>query len=246
MGRPLRHIVDDIQVILKQTYDDREFQDIQVAYWCTILGDRLRSQHILKRRSGAFLSVYANIPINEFTSITNPNQIPNRKYVELPGCIYDFDMDAGIEYVSYWDNDDNCGSEKFKKVKFNRTNPSEVEVLYYSDYTKPSPSNPYFYRVDNKLYLLGLECSGAEAVEMGIYLILPDVVTIDIDAVWPFPAELIPVLQRHVLDIARFGLEVPEGAKINTGTDGNENTENVPTQKLVSVNDNVISTNDNQ
>jgi len=244
MARPLRHIVDDLQVLLKQTYDDKEFQDIQVAYWCTIIGDRLKSQHIQKRESGAFLSVYADVPVSTFASTTNPNQIKNRKYIELPEYIYDYNLDGGIEYVSYYDKDDNCGSEKWKNVKFNRTSPAKAESLYYSPYTTPTTSNPSFYRVDKYLYLLGLECSNVDAVEIGIYMILPSVTTVDLDADWPFPAELLSVLQRNVLDLARFGLMIPEQAKINTGSDGNDNTQDVPTQKLVSVNDPAISTSD--
>lgn len=240
MGRTLRDITNDIQVLLRQSADDREFEDIHVAWACTIIGDRLRSQHIQKRDSGAFLSVYANVPVSQFTTISNPNQIPNRDYLELPACIYDFNLDAGIEYISYWDNEDDCGSQKFKNVKFNRTSPSKVESLYYSEYTKPSPSNPYFYRVDKYIYLLGLECVDIDAVEMGIYAILPHPKDVDIDAEWPFPAELLPVLQRHVLDILRLGLQMPDDGKLNTGDD-NSTPQEVPNQKLISVNDPVVS-----
>ena len=240
MGRILRDIVNDIEVILKDTYDDREFEKSHIAWWCTIIGDRLKSQHILKRKSGAFKKTFVGLPILTHSSITNPNQIPNRQYVELPGCIYDFDMDGGIDYMSYWDSSDACGSEYWKKRKILRTEPSEVEVLEYSPYTKPSAENPYFYRLGNYIYILGLECSAVEEIEMCIYMVLPDVRTVDLDAEWDFPAELITVLQRHVLDIARFGLEVPEVGKVNTGAD-NSTSQNVPTQKLVSVNDPAIN-----
>jgi hypothetical protein len=240
MGRILRHVVDDIQTALKQNFDDQEFTDTQVAYWVITIGDRLRAQHIGKRRSGAFLTTYSGIPVRTFTNPVNPNQIPNRKYVELPECIYDFDLDAGVKYISYWDTDDECGSEYWRKRKFLRTDPTEVEVLEYSPYTKPSPSNPYFYRVGDYLYLLGIECVDIESVEIGIYQILPDVTTVDIDAVFEFPAELLHVLRMQVLNLARFGLQIPDEGKVNTGSD-NSTSENIPTEKIVSVNDPVNS-----
>lgn len=235
-GRILRSIVDDIQTLLKQNFDDQEFTDVQVGYWTIVIGDRIKSQHIEKRRSGQYLSVYANIPVQEFTSITNPNQIPNRKYIELPEAIYDYDLDRGIEYISYWDNTDTCGSEYWRKRKFLRTDPSEAETLQYSPYTKPSAENPYFYRVHNYVYLLGIECVNVEAVELGIYQILPDITEIDLDAPFEFPAETLHVLKMQVLNLARFGLQIPDSGRINTGASNDPSTQ-VPTDKLVSVND---------
>jgi len=241
MARTLRDIVDDIQVLLRQSFDDREFQDIHVAWACTIVGDRIKRQHIEKRNSGAFLSVYANVPVNVFTTIENPNQIPNRKYVELPECIYDMNLDAGISYLSYWDNTDPCGSEYFRKRKFNRTSPSEIEVWEGNPYTKPTPSNPYFYRVGKYIYLVGIECVDVEAVEMGIYATLPHPKDVDLDAEWEFPAATLAVLQKYVIDIFRLGLQMPDEGKVNTGDD-NSNPSQVPTQKIVSVNNPITNT----
>lgn len=236
MERILRHVVDDIQTLLKQTFDDREFTDVQVGYWILTIGDRIKSQHIAKRRSGQYLSVYANIPVQEFTTITNPNQIPNRKYIELPSAIYDYDLDRGVQYVSYWDNNDPCGTEYWRKRKFTRIAPGEAEAMEYSPYTKPSPENPYFYRVHNYLYLLGIDCVDVEAVELGIYQILPNITEIDLDAPFEFPAETLHILRMQVLNLARFGLQIPDLGKINTGS-SNDNETQVPTDKLVSVND---------
>jgi len=241
MARILRDVINDIQSLLKQNFDDQEFTDVQVGYWIITIADRLRSQHISKRRSGAFLAVYANIPVSKFTTIENPNQIPNRKYIELPACIYDYDLDAGIRYISYWDNTDKCGSEYFRKRKFNRTSPDEIELWEYNPYTKPSPENPYFYRVDNYVYLLGIECVNVDAVEIGLMQILPDVRDIDIDEPFDFPAELLHVLRMQVLNLARFGLQVPDMGKVNTG-DSNDPASDIPTTKIVSVNDPVNRT----
>ena len=63
MGTILRHIIDDIAEDLKQTLDDKTIQPSQIAYWIILIGNRLKSQHIGKRDSGSFLSVYDEVPV---------------------------------------------------------------------------------------------------------------------------------------------------------------------------------------
>lgn len=237
----LRDIINDIKVDLKQKFDDKQIEDTQIGYWILTMADRLKSQHINKRESGQHLHIYGGLPIETFDQTTNPNQIKGRKYVKLPSSIYDYDQDGGIQYIAYYD-EDLCKHKigQFANIVFNRTSPDRVERLYMNDYEKPSKENPYFYRAGEYVYLLGLECSDVSNVEMGIYATFPSIRDVDIDAKFDFPQELLTVLKRHVLDLGRFILMMPE-ERLNDGND-DKNSKQVPTGKLVSVNDPAIST----
>lgn len=237
MGTTLRLIINDISKDLKQVVDDKEITDIQIGHWVIMLANRLKSQHIAKRDSGAYLSVFTNIPVQTFTNSTNPNQIKGRKYLEIPETIYDYDLDGGIEYISYYleDFQENC-PPPFTNQTFTRTTPSTAQRLYFSKYEKPQPKNPYFYRVGPYVYLLGLECANVKFLEIGIYAALKPVTdaSIDLDATFDFPEETLIILKRQVLDLGRFVLMMPE-ERTNDGS--SQSPQQVPTNKLTSVND---------
>ena len=234
----LRFVVDDISKDLKQVSDDKKIEKSQVAYWVLMVANRLKSQHIEKRDSNQFLHTYVNVPIETVSASSNPNTVKGRKRIELPTYIYDFNKDKGIDYISYWIEDDaDCDlPPEFTDKTFTRTTQKKSTRLYMDDYEKPSPSNPYFYRSGSKyVYFLGLEKVNVQAVEIGIFSTFDPLTTIDLDAPFDFPEELINVLKRQVLDLGRFVLQIPEERR----NDGISTTpsENVPTQKLISVND---------
>ena len=238
MATILRHIVDDIEKDLKQTFDNSVVRTSQVAYWAIMIGNRLKFQHIGKRDSGAFLSTFADIPVVKHTTNVNPNEIKDRKHIILPKSIYDYDQDRGISYISYYTEEeaDNC-PPPFTINTFTRTTTKMSQKLYFSRYEAPSPFNPYFYRIGDHLYFLGIEKVEVKKVEVGIYTTLDPITEIDLDAPFDFPEELIMVLKKQVLDLGRFSLLVPQ-ERINDGT-GDVAPADIPTQKLVSVNDEI-------
>lgn len=237
MGKILRHIVDDFAKNFKQISDDKTIQKSQLAYWTIMIADRLKSQHIAKRDSGAFLSTFAGIPVEVATDNDTPNLIKNRKHIRLPKCIYDYDLDGGIEYIAYYDpTQDAKGRPLFTRITFSRTTPTDAKSLYYSKYECPDPKNPYFYRVGDYIYLMGIDCVDVKEIEVGLYTTLDPVTEIDLDAPFDFPDELLAVLERQVLDLGRFVLLVPEERR-NDGDDGTSKGQGVPTNKLVSVNE---------
>lgn len=235
MSHTLRHIVDDISKDLKQNFDDKKIQSSQVAYWVTIVADRLRMQHIAKRSSGAFLNTFVDVPIEVSSVNENPNLIKGRKYLKLPGCIYDFDKDEGIDYISYYLEEDCEGVPPFTQIIFQRTTPSKARRLYFSPYEEPSAKNPYFYRSGEFIYLLGVECVPVKKIEIGLFMTLPPITEVKLDDPFDFPPELLAILKRQVLDLGRWSLLIPE-ERLNDGSDStNENR--VPTGKIVSVNE---------
>jgi hypothetical protein len=234
----LRTIVDDLSKDFKQLFDDKLITDAQIAHWVIMVGNRLLSQHIGKRDSGAFLHIYGDVPIVVSNTTQNPNVLKGRKYIELPSEIFDYTKDGGIEYISYYieDQQPNCPAP-YTWVTFTRTSPSEIERLYMSKYEEPTPKNPYYFRAGDNIYLLGIECANPKKVEIGIYSTIKPVTSAktDLDQPFRFPEELLIQLKRQVLDLGRFVMMIPE-ERVNDGVD-QKSTQGIPTNKIVSVNE---------
>jgi hypothetical protein len=124
---------------------------------------------------------------------------------------------------------------QFANITFTRTTPSKSARLYFRDEERPVPTNPYFYRLNKNIYLLGVESVEVSAVEVGLKTSFdPLAVALDFDQEFQFPSELLPILKRKILDLGRFVLSVPSDL-LNDGT--GLQSKSMPTQKLVSVND---------
>lgn len=211
--------------------DDSELTLNHCAYWVLVYADRLKSQHWQKIDSGYFLHTFPSVPVSK-------DEITKIKYIQLPSGVYDLDGDRGISYISYNVDLDDC-NPPFTSITFSRTTPSKSRVLYFSDDERPSPSNPYFYRTNNdKIYFLGVDKVSISSVEVGLLSTFNPAIPPDLDAELNFPQELIPVLQRQVLDIGRFVLQIPS-ERINDATLDYGNSQ-VPKTKLISVNDQLV------
>ena len=229
----LRIIVDELLVSIRQTFDDRQVSQAQVAYWTILVGNQLLGQHNQKRDSGAFLATYTGVPVQKQLTSSNPNIVKGRKYIELPANIFDFDRDGGVEYIAYYNPDEKCDPE-FRHKTIQRTNPLEVQWLMLKEQTKPSPKNPYWYRTGEIIYLLGIEDVPVKEIEIGIYQTIDPLEKIDIDKPFYFPQELLHVLKRQVTDLARFSFIFPSTDRANDGDDADSNKA-IP--KVISVNE---------
>ena len=201
-----REVVYDIHTMLQQVYDDADISLTHTAYWCSVVGNRLLMQHIEKRDSGAFVVVYNNLPVLVESGT-------NYKYIELPSNIFDFNRDDAVAFLSY-----QSGLEPeptFTSVRFTRTTAAGALRLYWTSDETPDPANPYFWRSQNKLYLLGLENVSVTALEGGLYQTIPAYPTVLNDE-FPFPDELLSVLQKYIFDLGRFVLQMPKD-NINDG-----------------------------
>lgn len=235
MATILLHIVNDISVDLRQVFDDKRITDAQIAYWTIIVANNLKAKHIQKRSSGAFLTTFAEVPVL-VSDVPGDNLVRYRKYFELPESIYDFNNDKAIEYITYSvDPELPNDLPPLTNVTFYRTTPSGLKNLYKNPATKPNHKEPYFYRSGSKIYLMGIECVDIKTVEIGLYLCIPPIHKIDLNAPFDFPEELISVLKRQVLDMGRFALLIPK-ERVNDGDDDVKGNQ-VPNNKIVSVND---------
>jgi len=201
-GVTLRYILYDILRDFRQRHAQADISEYQLLYWILIHADRLRKLHIQKIDSGEYLVIYPTVSV-----VTDSN---DNKYIVLPARIYDYDLDKGVVFITY---DQRSGDDNpvFTQITFGRTAPSKAKRLQYREEEAPSPDNPYFYRVGDNIYFLGVENVSMPTVEVGILQALnPTSLTLDIDQPFDFPQDLVPILKRQVLDLGLWVLNVPE------------------------------------
>lgn len=215
----LRVVVDEIRKSIRQIMDDSKITPAQVTYWIRISANKLLGQHISKRSSGAYISTFDNVPVLIANNSSAPNFVKGRKFVQLPGEIFDFDGDRGIEYISYVSDGGPLCPPRFTQVTFQRTTQKQSHWLYKHPDTMPSPSNPYFYRAAHNIYLLGVEKISVPYLEMGIYMPIDPIEMLDInyDQPFNFPAELMETLKASVIAIARYSFIFPQESRANEG-----------------------------
>ena len=232
MAEKLRIVVDEIQTTIKQTFDDKVVSRAQVAYWVIIVGNKLLGQHNAKRDSGAFLNVYI-VPVKVATTTQLPNLIKGRKYIELPGAIFDIDKDGGVEFMAYYDSSE-CKPD-YRRKTIHRSTPSKAQWFELNDKTAPSPESPFFERRGDIFQILGIEAVPVKEIEVGIYQTISSLEKIDLDADFFFPQELLSQLKMEVTNLARYSFLFPADRE-NSGSDESNENKITPVQKIMSVN----------
>lgn len=208
-----RFLANDILEMYNANTDDSELGLTQVIFWINTIASRLHMQHIRKLPTGAHLLIFQNVPISVESN-------SNRKFFDLPRSVYDFSHEKGIDYVTYQDITDCCDPPAFTQNTFGSTTARASRRLYMDPYEKPSAINPYFYRTDDKVFLLGLECVAVpNGLEMGLYATIdPNIDGCNLDDEIKLSEELITVLRNEVLALGRFAFIVPN-EKVNEGAD---------------------------
>lgn len=222
----IRFVLYDLLNDLKQTVDDSQLTPFRVYYWMCIVGDKLKRQHVAKYDSGAYVTRFDNIPVSV-------DSTTGRNFFTLPSPIYDFDGDSAIDYIVYSPEID-LSLPTFASSNFTRTSVAKAARLYYRDSERPSPSNPYFYRQGDRVYLLGVEEINITKIEAGLKVSFgPADLLVDIDQPWDFPVHLLSILKMEIMNLGRFVLQVPQDLE-NDGK--NFDSKAMPSQKLISVN----------
>lgn len=212
-----RYVCEDILTMLKKTNASSDLGLSQVQFWASSIANRLRYQHIAKMRTGRYLNIFSGIPIQNVGVSSNPNVVKNRKLFVLPAPVYDYIYEKGIDYICH-QQDGNCPPE-FVNQNFQPTSPSKAARLYFSPYEKPSPKNVYFYRVENIVYLLGLEFANVYTLEMGLYTTL-DMKSnlVDLDSDCDLTEQHLTILRQELLQLGSFAFAVPKD-RVNDSTD---------------------------
>ena len=214
-----RTVVYSLLETFKQTFDDKVIGVNHVLFWVQFIANRLMYLHWEKRRSGIFLATFAPVVVSKDTALHD------RQYVTIPGPLFDAERERGVEYISYNLDTCCCQGPTYANVVFQATTPREAKVLYKNPFTKPSTRNPYFERRGERFYFLGTECINITDVEVCLNSPIDASVVCDLDAVMPFPDELVDVLMRQVLQLGQFAMMQPKEL-------ANEGADNTTSQKM--------------
>lgn len=219
--------VSSIMQTLKQNFDDREITFEQAYHWTIICSDLLNLQHAQKRDTGLLLTT--------FVADIATDDIIKRRYVNLPARIFDLDLDAAVSYMCYYIPTDTVDDvPRILKIGFYRTNPSQANIHEGDPDQRATPRLPKFYREHNRLVLLGVSPMITK-VEIGLMVANPDIKDIVPTDEMRFPPELMTILERHVIDLARHSLMRPATKLANDGSE-REQKEAGPLPPAVSVN----------
>ena len=225
----LRTIWNDVRRTLKQTKDDLEIPDRQGWYWTLVIADRLRMQHEVKRDSGAYVTTFA-VPVETAADFLD------RPFVTLPKSIYDLDMDAGVESLSFYAP--NGSTPEFARIELFRVTPSTLRMYLMST---TMARGHFFWREGPRLYMHGVSPS-VPFMEAKLRTTLPDVTTVDPDAQFDFPKELLIPLIKEITDMGRFALGMPGVYLRNDGTNRPMSLVIGNAEKQTSVNSPVVNT----
>ena len=225
-----RYVAKDIQTSLNKAFDDADIRFTQILYWVQVVANRIRIDQS-QLETGLFLSTFSSVAISK--------DVKGRQYFDIPSAIMDLPNEKGIKFITY--NHDTgccCSGPNFAQVFFQPTTAWGSHLLYKDEHTEPTPSNPYFYRLGekidnvsvNRVYILGTECINVSDVEIGIMCSLDPSNVCDLDEQVPLPDERISELMREVLDLGRFVMMLPE-ERVNQGSD--ETSNQIPTSPEV-------------
>lgn len=227
-----KYVAYNVQQSYKKTYDDSDLGLNQILFWINVVTARLRKENEKEFEDGRFLTIFSPL------SVLIDEELGKRKYIDIPADVADMNNDKGIQYVTYnYETRCCCTGASFSQVIFQPTHPSQAFRLSMDEYEKPSPKNPYFYRVTgvngcnnvNRLYFLGLECVEVESIEIGIICNADSNAACSLDDDVPLPEHLIEELITRVLNLGRFLLIAPQ-ENVNEGSDlTNRFQQNTPT-----------------
>lgn len=225
-GYTYRQIVYEIWESIKENYSQADTLIPKILYWVSVSANRLMQQRLKKqfdqtgRLSGRSMTIFTGLPVKTFATSTNPNQVAGIKYIEVPEKLFDLDFDREIDYITYNSLDPNCCyGPNFTQINFTRTSPREAKRLYMNPYEKPSEKNPYYYRTaGDYLYLLGMECSQIESLDIGVRVAMTYTNIKDLDEAIPLSEDLIEQLKIQVISLGRFVQQIPRD-RANDGDD---------------------------
>lgn len=200
-----RYLVYDISSILKQNSATSQIELSQITFWVQTISNTIASQEIVTKGTGKYLEFFTNIPI-QINAL-------GRKYIDLPKSIFDIQNEGAVSVMSF-SQDGTCPAEWLLNP-WQRTNADRAWRLELTEYEKPSPSNVYFYRSGEQIYILGIETVPIPTCEGAFYTSFNmRTNTINLDDQIPLSDEQINLVRQEVLKLGTFMLAQP-GEQVN-------------------------------
>lgn len=202
-----REIRSDIilRVTKGKPSDDFEIDDRQIDFWIDMIRAAIVSARI-KEESDSGLQSYLTflecLDISEASSACLDADIcASKRYeVNLPADVINLDEDIGVYRV------ETAAGYPIRKIR-----PSDKSRFKNLKFVTFNAKNLGYYRVENKIVLLGGTTNFLENGKVNIYAILSTTVgTVGDDDEFPIAEDLLPALIQECEAIARRELELPE------------------------------------
>jgi len=194
-----RYIANEISKTFNYNFPDSTVTFPQIMYWVLVAENYIRQRSLKVTMTGSFLT--------EFTAVPVLSDAQGRKYFTLPSQVLDLENEKGIDYILYQQGNVPYG----KQIRLQQTDADIIDKLYWNKYENPSPSNPYFYRVNQTIYTLGIENVPITTLQMGLYTAL-DTRPNQVNADSPIfiNEEQVVSLREMVFGFAKLALVVPK------------------------------------
>lgn len=153
-----RYLVFYCQSALKSVFSDTDISQESIIWAVKIIVNKVKKKSIEPTASGSYLATFTNLPTSMQFDGAN-NTLRNKKYIELPANIFDLDRDGGVDWLAY-DKTIKDENEKVifcEPIYFQRSTLIQLREMGANGHERPSPDSPYFVRVNNLLYLAGIE-----------------------------------------------------------------------------------------
>lgn len=240
----LAALTDDILIALDMTHDDALRSRISVMRNVKMAVDKVQSQVLGKAvKNGDTRSISDMLSV--FVVDVTAHEAPDNSdwdYLSfvLPVELYSLQRDGAVSFVRYnrVDLPPNCPPQ-IARVRFTGTTLAALSTVYDSTYQKPSPSQPYYARSKDKVYIYGVDAS-IKKLLIGLYAALPAFEDINPDEELTLPDEYYYSVKKMILDLERWVLQVPQQRLKNDGRDL-EPDQTVRTERPISLNDPLVS-----
>lgn len=223
-----RYLTDASLEALKANFSDSEISLESVLWWVKITVNKVKAKSIPKTESGSYLATFTDLP-TKFQYDGANNLLRNKKYIELPENIFDLNRDGGVDWLAYSKviKDENGKVCYCEPIYFQRTTLIEAREMQFNPYEKATEDNPYFIRINNLLYLPGIEDTQNIKLDGAFFITeSPYINDISLDDEVFLNDEQIQEVLVAVLSLGRFVILIPE-EQVEDGAD----TRTVPAYK---------------
>lgn len=219
-GTTYRYLANLILDKINENADDSQITINHVIFWINIASNRLRLERKtkIKADSGAYLVLIEGVPITV---------AGRRKFIELPNVILDMDNDNGVAAINYNLNTAPDGVDTLG-TKFERISPAAAHSAMHIPIRKPSPTNPFYYRMGDRLSILGLENVRVDTVDLFLYTAVDPTIMVSLDTEVGVEEDQIEPLYAAVMQLMNFGLPSSQSFK----NDGKDNSLQTPSAAL--------------
>jgi hypothetical protein len=215
-----RYLAFSSLAALKKVFADSDIKLLDILFWVKMAVNSVVAKTLTgKPPTGSYLATFTNVPVI-YNNKDNGSLLFRKKYLSLPANIFDLPLDNAIDWMNFRNPSfiPNCGCKEH--FTFQRSTLVQIKLMYDTAFEKPGiEDNFYFVRVNDLLYLFGIEDVQVKAVDMAIRTSVSPYIssmTLD-DEVMLNDEQVLDVISK-VVSIGRYVMMVPK-ERVEDGTD---------------------------